>query len=240
MKEIKVLSYTVFTILYIQLLFPSDTIVITNMHGEVKVRHGIEETWEPAMIGMKLKEIDTILILEGEVTLRINNKMDFKLVSHSILDIGDLRHISKRELFLFLMSQKIEKMDARKESTKLRIGNVSVVHGESKSRSKQIKGEFDRFRFDQEMNGAKALYSYNFFTNTIVSLYKTLNKYNNHTCPGELYFLLGKSFEMLDEPGQAVDNFQKAIECAKEKERTNNISWLEEAREAVNSLKDKE
>ena len=56
----------------------------------------------------------------------------FTLDANSILDISDLRKIQERELFLYLMTQKVDKLKIQEKSTKIRIGNVSVVHGNSK------------------------------------------------------------------------------------------------------------
>ena len=78
------------------------------------------------------EEIDTILALEGRVELEIHDGLYFELGSNSMLDVGDLRTISKREMFLVLMSEKVNRLQPRSEKTQLKVGNVSVVHGESK------------------------------------------------------------------------------------------------------------
>src|SRR3990172_8290855 len=101
---------------------------IAKVTGEVKVRRGLDEKWQNAFAGMMLKNIDTILSLEGEVVLRMDDGTTFHLGSHSILDIGDLRRITRQEMFLYLMAQKVDKIQPRGEKARLHVGNVSVVH----------------------------------------------------------------------------------------------------------------
>jgi tetratricopeptide (TPR) repeat protein len=222
-----------------QFLFGNVAIEIVKISGEVKVRLGIEETWRPAMVGMKLKETDTILCLEGEVVLKIDERTNFHLGNNSILDMGDLRQISKRQLFLVLMSRKIEKIEAGKENKKIRIGNVSVIHGESRNQMNTISENINHLKFNQEMNGAKALYTQDFFTNSILSFYKILNKYEENIHTAEIYYYLGKSFETIDEPGQAIDSYNQTIEIISKNGEEKETPVLNEIYESLNKLKKK-
>ena len=134
----KLVVILICVLLSTQIVFAATQVKIVNISGEVKIRRGVEETWEDAARGMVLKEIDTIQTGEGaEVTLEINSSESFKLRENSILDISDLRKISEKEMLLFLMSKKIQKIEPRKQKTPLRVGNVSVVHGESKAEKKK-------------------------------------------------------------------------------------------------------
>ena len=84
------------------------------------VRRGLEETWKTASREMMLKDIDTIRVGENaEVVLELSDNATFTLGSNSILDIGDLRRITKREMFLYIMALKIEKIDRPKKDDKI-------------------------------------------------------------------------------------------------------------------------
>ena len=221
-------------------LFANSDIEIVKINGDVKVRLGVKESWIPAAVGMQLKEIDTILSLEGEVVLKIGESVFFHLGNNAILDIGDLRRISKRQLFLFLMSQKIERVEAKKKSGPLKIGNVSVIHGEAKGKKRQTDNSLTPCRMEQELNGARALYLHQLYTNTIVSLHKTLSRYPEAEETGEIYYYLGKSFELLEESGQAIDCYQHAVNIALENENPPKCYWLDESDNAINRLKSKQ
>jgi hypothetical protein len=95
-----------------------------------KIRRGVEESWHWAVAGMMLEEIDTILTGEASaVVLETPDGATFRLGSSAILDIADLRKITEQEMFLYLMSQKINQIAPRQKKTHLRIGNVSAIHG---------------------------------------------------------------------------------------------------------------
>jgi tetratricopeptide (TPR) repeat protein len=214
---------------------------IVSISGEVKIRRGVEEDWHHAAVGMLLETLDTILTLErAEVVLELNDGATFRLGSNAMLDVADLRKITERELFLYLMSEKIGKIPPRQEKTRLRVADVSVVHGESKAKSTgNAAGNSDDNRWVQEANGAKALYAQQYFPNAVVRLHKILAKYPDLNDCGEIYFLLGNAFEALNKPGQAIDAYQVVIEKSKEAACDGSEAkyWIEEAQKAMERLK---
>jgi hypothetical protein len=236
MQKIKII-FVLFHLFVLKTLFANHDVEIVRVNGDVKVRRGIEENWIRAAVGMELKEIDTILSLEGEVLLKIDKGLNFHLGNNSMLDIGDLRQITKRQLFLFLMAQKIDKIESGKESKKLRVGNVSVIHGESREQIDNFPEHSIQIKLEQEINGAKALYLQNFFTNSILSFYKILNRYSTNDHAVEIFYYLGKSFEMIAEPGQAIDCYHNAVEIAAKNEKNKESSLLQEINEALHKLK---
>ena len=122
------------TIIFVSSATAEISVKIIHLGGNVKIRYGLEENWNSASVGILLKEIDTILTGENsEVVLKYEDGNTFQLDSNAMLDIGDLRKIYEKELFLYLMSKKVDQIETNDEKTPLRIGNVSVVHGESKS-----------------------------------------------------------------------------------------------------------
>ena len=198
-----------------QTAFAESGAKILKISGDVKVRRGLDETWQPAARGMGLEVIDSIIALEGEITLEIENGFTFTLGNNSMIDISDLRKITRREMFLILMSEKVEKIPQRGEKTKLRIGNVSVVHGESKAKTAANPDNAYAKNWRQELNGAKAMLNHEYFPNSIVKLHKIRNKYQKMKDFGELHFYLGEAFDRLDETGQAVDAYRIAITQSK-------------------------
>jgi hypothetical protein len=186
---------------------------IVSLSGEVKVRRGVEEGWHRAMAGMVLEDIDTILTGEAStVVLETGDGATFRLGGYSILDVADLRKITEREMFLYLMSRKVNQIPARQEKTRLRIGNVSVIHGESKAKSPRGAGEDESEIWRQEANGARALYEQQYYPNTIVKLHKILAKNPDLEDCGEIHFYLGRAFEAMSKPGQAIDAYKVSLE----------------------------
>lgn len=185
---------------------------IISLNGEVKIRRGVEETWQPAAAGMLLESVDTILTLENAAAvLELSEGATFRLSGNTLLEMLDLRKITERELFLHLMSQKISKIPPADEKTRLRIGNVSSVHGEQKKTSRGPSSDSGERR-QQETNGAKALLAQQYHPNAILKLHQILAKYPNVNDCGEIQFYLGQALEAINRPGQALDAYQAVIE----------------------------
>ena len=214
---------------------------VVKSSGDVKVRYGLDEKWQPIALGSILKDIDTILTGEkSEAVLKLESGATFKLGSNAVLDIGDLRKIYEKELFLYLKSKKVEKMEPRYEKTPLRIGNVSVVHGESKEKNDTKSYQESERKWAQlELNGAIALQDQAYHPNAVIKFHTILEKYPETTDKGKIYFYIANSLEALDMFGQAIDAFEVVIETygqesdinAEKKER------LFASREAVERLK---
>lgn len=194
------------------MLWPAPAAKIIGLKGEVKVRRGLEENWQPARIGMLLETIDTILTFEhGEVMLEMPTGATFRLSGNTWLELSDLRTISERELFLALVSQKIRKISAPAEKTRLRIGNISAVHGEQKTAAPAPNAAEVTVRWRREVNGAHALLAQRYFPNAILRLHQIMARYPDVVDCGEMQFSLGQAFEALQRTGQAHDAYQAAV-----------------------------
>ena len=182
---------------------------IIKMSGEVKIRHGVEEFWQPASLGIFLKDIDSILTGErGEVTLQIDEARQFHL----------------------------GKVDKRNGKTPLRIGNVSVVHGAYQDTTQQEVTQPSPESEEQLKNGIRALYTQHYYPNTILKINKTIEDQNIPDQCGELHYYLGSSFEKLDKPGQAIDAFEKAVKESKSGNCAGS-EWSDEAEKSLLRLK---
>jgi len=228
---------TISIIATVEFIIAVPSAIIVNISGDVKIRRGLDETWQSARPGMLLEEIDTILSLEGMATLEIDEGVIFRLGSNSILDIGDLRRITKREMFLFLMSEKVDRLKPRTEKTQLRVGNVSVVHGESKAELTEMSVSRESQLWIQEFNGAKALYDHGYYTNTIVKLNKILKKHIGINDCGKIHYKLGTTFEKLNEPGQALDAYKMVVTRGQGCVGAEENLRIQNAREAIERLK---
>lgn len=187
---------------------------IVRLSGEVLVRKGLDEAWQRARLGQVLEDIDTILTLEtGEVTLELTPGTRFRLGSNAMLDIGDLRRITERELFLYLMEEKVGRMPAKEKKSQLTIGMGSSPRSFNQARkTPKIDELLATQRWQQEANGARALYAQDWFPNAIVKWRKILASSEDARQCAEIHYFLGKAFEAIKEPGRAIDAYQAALE----------------------------
>jgi len=229
------------SIFFTQFVNAEISVKVIDTKGDTKVRFGLEEKWNKASAGMDLNEIDTILTGEnGEIIIQFESGKKFILGSNSILDIGDLREIQEKELFLYLMSKKVEKFEPRSEKTKLRIGNISSVYGEDKSKSDStdtINAE-DSIS-GKEVNGAVALFVQKYYTNTLYKLHNLLDKYKSRINLGKVNYYIAKAFEAMDKKGQALDAYQKVIDNYEDQATLSNEDkiYLSESKNAISKLK---
>ncbi|MCG8608601.1 hypothetical protein MJD09_26895 [bacterium] len=224
-------------LVFAQISLAWSSVRIKSLAGEVKVRRGVEETWHPVSTGARLEEIDSILTGEaGEVVLELASGDDFHLGSNAILDVADLRKITEQDLFLLLMSRKIQKMEQREKKTKLRIGRVNVVHGELRTDSSRASTDVDDATWEKEKNGALALYGQNYTTNSILKLSNILARYPNLEDCGEVQLYLGRAYEKISKSGQALDAYRAVLKQRAANGCEGRESWLREAEGAVSRL----
>ncbi|MCA9733453.1 hypothetical protein KC799_15055 [candidate division KSB1 bacterium] len=224
-----------------QFLFAGNAARIAEMSGEVKVRRGLDEHWQAAKPGMDLDALDTILTGEkSEVRLSLDGEVNFILGANAILDISDLRRISRQELFLIITSEKIESLPARKSPGSLRINNVNVLHGAKKNDSErpELNPKIEQ-EWQQHRNGGIDLLQQDFYTNAIIKFHKTLKTYVQVKDCGEIYFYLGQAFEALENEGQALQAYSNSISENNESEcqDTPSIDRREKTTKAIQRLK---
>lgn len=226
----------------IQSVWAVPDVRVRSVRGNVQVRRGLDETWKPAETGMLLQNIDTILTGEvSEVVLVLDNGNTFTLGGFSILDIGDLRRISERELFLYLMSQKLKRIEYQGDSTKIPVTDIAVVRAENKNvQVSTASSKPSEANWQLEMNTAKALHVQRFYPNTIVKLHKIMSKYTLLDDDGEIQYLLGRTFEVINEPGRALDAYQAAVEQIEDLDSPSRsaMNRADECRKAIERLKE--
>jgi hypothetical protein len=225
----------------IGLVWAEGDVKITAMKGDVRIRIGFEESWQKAKIGMVLKNLDTIYSGENSYVILLNQDgQQFTLEANAILDISDLRKIQERELFLFLMTQKVDQIDSKETDSKIRIGNVSVVHGESKEGGpKKDESQPDTDWYTLEMNGAGALIEHSYYPNAIIKLHQIKNRYGEKKDQGFASFWIGRSFEAMQNNGQAMDSYQMAIKQFQQynPDAQSQPEWVKEAEVAIERIR---
>ncbi len=187
-------------------------VLVETVAGDIRVRRGLEENWSKARPGMPLEALDTVLSGEAsETVLRLEDGTRFTLGGNAILDIGDLRRITERQMFLFLMSRKVEGLAASDSSRPIRIANVSVVRGSRHGGGTSAGGAGEAAGWIREKNGAEALIRAGLTPNAVIRLCRILERYPGLKDGGEVHWMLGGAFESVRQPGRAADAYRTAL-----------------------------
>jgi hypothetical protein len=214
----------------------SERVKIIEVKGDVHIRQGVEETWQTAKPGILLEDIDSILSgKNGRAVLETDDGRRFELSSNSQIDIADLRQLSNEELFLHLMKEKLKKIGTRQGKTPLRVGTVSAVHGSSQDslqNSPAIEMVVDP---EPVLNGIRDLFIQDYYPNTILKIHRFIDLYPVTSDCGELSYYLGRSFEELQQPGQAMEAYRTSIQAGQQVNCPNS-KWLLLAQEHLKSL----
>jgi hypothetical protein len=201
-------------VLSFRILFAESPVRVVAVTGDVRVRRGLEESWSPSGAGAELKALDTIFCGEAsQAVLALEDGTRFTLGGNALLDVSDLRRITERQLFLFLMSQKIGRITESDSSSVLHITSVSVVRGTQK----QIPAGGPSPAADptlriREKNGARTLFEAGLVPNAIIKYYRILQRYPSADDRGDIQFNLGRAFEAIHETGRALEAYQEARE----------------------------
>ncbi len=233
MSKIKIIHLLIPLALFLMQTASAMEVKISRLSGEVQVRRGLDETWQPVSLGIFIKEVDTILTGEkGEVVLDLGNGVTFTLGPNSILDVSDLRKITERQLFLYLVKEKVNRVEKHQQKTELRLGKVSVVHGanlDTAGTTPVVTPE----SWTPVVNGALALFRQDYYPNAIIKFHKILDSGLPEQRRCEVFFYLGRAFEAMSRPGQAIEAYRAALDDSSEK----NAEWTKPSREAVERLK---
>lgn len=214
----------------------SAQVTIVKLSGEVKIRRGLQEEWKGAGVGILLEDIDTILTGErGEVVLALRDGSQFTLGANAMLDIGDLRTIGEKELFLYLTKQKVNRLEKRDGSQRIRLSPVSVVHGLDNDEEQQSATARSLAVGEPAKNGIRALYHQGYFPNTIFKVDRLMKDGWTFNDCGEFQFYLGKSFQEMNRTGQAIETFRSVIDLGA---NTNceSSQWVKVSQQAVENI----
>ena len=194
-------------LLFHQSLYAAVVVQMTKGHAEV--RRGVSEEWKTLLVGDVLRPEDTIRTgEEAEVKLQIGEKEYFVLHAFSMIDIADIRQISKNDLLLKLSLEHIRSIPNSRPG--LQTPSTTVMHGDDKSLKepaaspmrREASGEIGTMRLE----GAKALYQQKYFSSTILSVKAAARRFGIRDW-FSAHRIIAQAFERLGLIQQAIDEF---------------------------------
>ncbi|MBN1350575.1 hypothetical protein JXJ21_14255 [candidate division KSB1 bacterium] len=199
-------KYIIVLILVLAPFLVTAQMKIVHLEGTVKVRWGIEETWNDAGEGMVLRPEDSIQTGRGGTArLKLEDASLLELTGNTFIDIVECRKITEKEFFLALMAEKVENLE-KQDKLRLKIGDVTVIHGDNRGRKNVETASRESDLWWLELNGAKILEQNDMPMNAILKLRKIIRKYNPDD-GGEVQYRIGAAFEKLGHTGHAREAF---------------------------------
>lgn len=212
----------------------ANVITVFSIKGHVEVRRGVSEEWKTLIVGDVLRPEDTIRTGEdAQVKIQISEKDFFLLNSFSMIDISDIRQITKSDLLLKLSMEYIRNLPNSKPNSVT--PSTTIMHGDDKSlgkskeasKQKEIAGEVGTMRFE----GAKTLFQHRYYSSAILAIKSTIRKFGMRD-QFNAHQLIAQSFERLGLIQHAIDEYASCSQIdltdAQKKEVNQQIARLKE------------
>lgn len=175
--------------------------------GEVLVRHGVQEGWNPVTVGDVLKPEDSIeLRKSSSATILMNEKETITIPELVVIDLSDLRMLTQDELLLKLAMEDVRAIPPRDENDALSIPRVTTIHGSNKvatADAGQVVGDSG----EKQLRGAKVLYEHKYFATCVLRAKVLFRLYPDLSSKFDMRMMVASAFEKIDLYGEALDEY---------------------------------
>ncbi len=210
--------------------------VVKKLKGEAQVRHGVKENWEKISPGDTLKPDDTILLNKSAYIEIESNGISFKSNGDIIINISDLRRLSKEELLLQLAFEEMKNAPEKKmekintKSTGIYGTDIAGQKTEFKTRANQSK---------LWVNGVKALFQNGFYETASIRAKSLMLKFDELKDNIELAIIIATSLEKLEIYGEAISEYNKILSISKDESLSQKIERkIQELKIKLTSMKE--
>ena len=187
-------------------------IIVQNVRGDVRVRHGVGEEWKTVSVGDVLKRDDTmmtgkkssaVLAFQGSDAVRTKS---ITLPGEVIVDISDIRELSQEELMLKLTMEKVRSTSYEWKNKELNIPNAAVTHGEDRAATPSML-EGDIHAGILQLNGTRVLYDNGFFPTSALRTMDVLRRYPSLADRFESRIMIAQALEKANLRGEALNAY---------------------------------
>ncbi len=145
---------------------------IIEREGEISIRHGIENAWEPYRPGEILNE--NVWIKSGNNSSARIERYDgqiFILPERTIIEGMELKNYSSSEILLILTSIEISNIPSQKDKP-IAPSGAYIIHGNRPTDSATIDSIEVKQYLNHEVNGLHALFDQSFWAGVILKIFK--------------------------------------------------------------------
>ena len=181
---------------------------VTAVRGDVTVRHGAQKEWIRLADGDTLKPDDSIRLKEHASAVVVDNDgKRFRIPEKVILDISDLRTISREDLSLLLAMEAIESVPAKPGPQEFPPAKTTLVHGANRMPDSSA-GTPDSSDGAARLRGVRVLYDYDFYATCVLRARATFELLPGLLNDAESRLRVAESFEKMQMTGEAVAEYR--------------------------------
>jgi len=181
---------------------------VKKLKGDAQVRHGARENWQKLTSGDTLRPDDTVILWkDAYIEIETGNGI-FKSNGGIILNISDLRRLSKEELLLQLAFEEMRNIpDVKSEGQSAK--STGIYGSEISKKEPKIKEAQNLTHF--WVGGVKALFENGFYETASIRAKNLMFKFSELKDNLDLKILVATSLEKIGLYGEAIAEYRKII-----------------------------
>jgi hypothetical protein len=184
-------------------------ITVSRIQGDVMARAGMQETWEVVTKGDKLKPHDSMRTGKNSTAVLLvsidetRKPVKITLPSNVILDLSDIRTLTRDELILKLTMERVKSSEYDWKDSELNVPNATVVHGERRDSGDAQEDESAILR----MNGTRVLFQNGYFSTCALRGLSLMGRFPSLGETFENRHMVAESLERSDLRGEALNEY---------------------------------
>jgi hypothetical protein len=180
---------------------------VTAVKGSVYVRHNVQEQWVIVAPGDVLKPDDSMKSgLKSSATVVIDGRTTLTMPEQAIIDMADLRTLTKEELLLKLAMERIRSVPDRNGDDELLIPRTTTIHGANMDR-REAAGAIDPAAGTMRMKGTEVLFGNGFYETGILKAKELFRLYPDLSDRIDDRLMVAKGLEALKLKGEAMEEY---------------------------------
>lgn len=180
---------------------------VVALKGRVYVRHNVQEEWTAVARGDVLKPDDSMKSGEkSSASLLVDGKTTVVLPEQAIIDLSDLRTLTKEDLLLKLAMERIRRIPAKGSDEEISIPRTTTIHGRDEDEHKSVP-ETDPAVGSMQMRGAEILFGNGFYETGVLKAKGLFRIHPELSKRIDDRMMVAKALETLKLKGEAMEEY---------------------------------
>src|SRR5258708_7304754 len=182
-------------------------IKVVSEKGAVYVRHNVQEEWMPVSRGDVLKPDDSMKSGgKSSASLLVDGKTTVVLPEMAIIDLSDLRTLSREDLVLKLAMERIRRIPAKERDQDISIPAATTMHGANMDARTAVTASDPQIAFMQ-MKGAEVLFENGFYETGVLRAKGLFRIHPELSKRIDDRMMVAKALEALKLKGEALEEY---------------------------------